>query len=211
MSADKNKMIQDHIPFIIKTVSDVTGRYVTLENDEMSIALLAFNEAIDKYDETKGAFLSFAKLVIRSRLLTYLQAEQTPHHTISLEVLKEAGVEIQSSWIEPMTKDTRGLKEDLSELKDQVTKFGFDFETLASEGPKHRDTRMKAIQLSKQISKNQMIILKLYEKLRLPIRLVCTQYQVTEKFVKGSKRFIITVVIILDKQLKTLLPWIEGR
>ena len=89
MSADKNKIIQDHIPFIIKTVSDLTGRYVTLDDDEMSIALLAFNEAIDKYDNTKGAFLAFARLVIRSRLLTYLQTEQVSHQILSLEVLKK--------------------------------------------------------------------------------------------------------------------------
>ena len=127
MSADKNKIIQDHIPFIIKTVSDLTGRYVTLDDDEMSIALLAFNEAIDKYDNTKGAFLAFARLVIRSRLLTYLQTEQVSHQILSLEVLKEAGIEVHSSWTNPMVKDNQRLKEDLAELKNQMVRFGFDF------------------------------------------------------------------------------------
>lgn len=63
--SDKNSFIKQHIPFIIKTVSQITGQYVTLNQNEMSIALLAFNEAIDKYEEERGGFLPFAKVVIR--------------------------------------------------------------------------------------------------------------------------------------------------
>ena len=74
--SDKNAFIKQHIPFIIKTVSQITGQYVTLNQDEMSIALLAFNEAIDKYEEERGEFLPFAKVVIRSRVLNYLEKEQ---------------------------------------------------------------------------------------------------------------------------------------
>lgn len=209
--ADKNKMIQAHIPFIIKTVSEVVGRYVTLENDEMSIALLAFNEAVDKYDETKGPFLAFAKLVIRSRILTYLQSNQKHQNMDSIEALHEAGIELSESCYQPMVKETHELKWELDLLKEQLLKFGFDLEILASECPKHRDTRRKAITLAEQINDDKSIVFKLYEKLRLPIKLICLQYEVTEKFVKGSKKFIITVVIIFDKQLKTLLPWLEGR
>ena len=74
--SDKNAFIKQHIPFIIKTVSQITGQYVTLNQDEMSIALLAFNEAIDKYEEEREEFLPFAKVVIRSRVLNYLEKEQ---------------------------------------------------------------------------------------------------------------------------------------
>lgn len=211
MRVDKNQMIQEHIPFIIKTVIEVAGRYVTLENDEMSIALLAFNEAIDKYDETRGPFLAFAKLVIRSRVLTYLQADQKNQKMISIEALHEAGIDLPESCYQPMVSDSRELQWELDLLKEQLLKFGFDLESLASECPKHRDTRLKAITLSEQINEDKSIVFKLYEKLRLPIRLISMQYQVTEKFVKGSKKFIITVVIIFDKQFKTLLTWIEGR
>ncbi len=42
-------------------------------DEELSIALMAFNEAIDGYDTSKGSFLSFAKLVINRRLIDYLR------------------------------------------------------------------------------------------------------------------------------------------
>lgn len=195
-------MIQAHIPFIIKTVSEVVGRYVTLENDEMSIA--AFNEAVDKYEETKGPFLTFAKLVIRYRVLTYLQGDQKHQNMVSIEVLHEAEIELQEFCYQPMVKNSQELKWEFDILKEQLLKFGFDLKVLVSECPKHRDICRKAITLAEQISDDKSIVFKLYDKLRLPIRLICLQYEVTEKFVKGSKKFIITVVVIFDRQLKTL-------
>jgi len=46
------------------------------QDDEASIGLLAFNEAIDKYSEDKGAkFLTFAEIVIKRRLTDYYRKE----------------------------------------------------------------------------------------------------------------------------------------
>lgn len=67
-----NHLIEHHMAFLIRTVSNFTGRYVSVENDdEFSIALSAFAEAVECYDEKRGQFLGFAKLVIESRLKNY--------------------------------------------------------------------------------------------------------------------------------------------
>ena len=66
---ERNKLIEDYIPFIIKTVSKQLNRYIETENsDEFSIGLIAFNEAIEKYNSDKGIFLKFAELVISNRI-----------------------------------------------------------------------------------------------------------------------------------------------
>ena len=68
-----DQLINQYMAFLIRTVSNFTGKYVSIENDdEFSIALIAFTEAVKKYDEDRGNFLGFAKLVIESRLKTYL-------------------------------------------------------------------------------------------------------------------------------------------
>ncbi len=46
------EFIEKHIPFIISCISKFTGRYVSIENDdEYSIGMMAFVEAIEKYKE----------------------------------------------------------------------------------------------------------------------------------------------------------------
>ncbi|MGL4338484.1 MAG: sigma factor [Turicibacter sp.] len=211
LGKNKNQMIKDHIPFIIKSVSEVTGRYVTLEHDEMSIGLLAFNEAMDKYDETKGAFLGFAKLVIRSRILNYLKGQTIAFKESSLDELNEAGIEFADEFCYQPNTSQSHLAHEIQMLKCEIEKFGFDLEVLANDCPKHQDTRKSAISLSKKVSQNTSIVMKLYEKLRLPIKLISVQYEKSEKFLKGNKKFIITTIIIFDKKYSSLLQWLEGR
>lgn len=89
-----DQLINQHMAFLIRTVSNFTGKYVSIENDdEFSIALIAFTEAVKKYDEDRGNFLGFAKLVIESRLKTYLGKKRMESSEVSLEAMQEEGID----------------------------------------------------------------------------------------------------------------------
>lgn len=212
LNVDKNttidELIDQHIPFIIKSISDVTGRYVSCENDEeLSVGMLGFNEAIERYDNEKGHFLSFAKLVISSRIKNYLKGENKHQHS-SLEELVDKGLEIKDEYVE-QEEDNSLLIEDINRLKSEISSFGFTLEDLVNEAPKQQATRTNAIYLSEQISKEEEFTSFMYLKKRLPIKKIVLRFQVTEKVIKRSKKFIISVVIIIDKNLSSLKNWIR--
>jgi len=203
-----NELIENHMPFIIKSISDVTGRYVSCENDEeLSVGLLGFHEAIERYDNEKGYFLSFAKLVISSRIKNYLKGENKHQHS-SLEDLLDKGLEIKDEYLEPK-EDNSILVEEITRLKTEINAFGFTLEDLANEAPKQQATRKNAISLSEEISKEEEFTSFMYVKKRLPIKRIVLKFSVTEKVVKRSKKFIISVVIIIDKNLSVLKNWIR--
>lgn len=203
-----NELIDNHMPFIIKSISDVTGRYVSCENDEeLSVGLLGFNEAIERYDNEKGHFLSFAKLVIGSRIKNYLKNENKHQHS-SLEELLDKGLEIKDEYLE-QKEDNSILVEEINRLKAEINSFGFTLEDLANEAPKQQATRNNAISLSEEISKEEEFTSFMYVKKRLPIKRIVLKFAVTEKVVKRSKKFIISVVIIIDKNLSILKNWIR--
>jgi RNA polymerase sigma factor (sigma-70 family) len=65
----KEKLIEDYIPFILSCAQKATGRYIDTANDEeFSVALEAFSEAIESFNIEKGTFLSFSNQVIKNRL-----------------------------------------------------------------------------------------------------------------------------------------------
>lgn len=212
LDADKgttaNELIENHIPFIIKSISDVTGRYVSCENDEeLSVGLLGFNEAIERYDNEKGHFLSYAKLVISSRIKNYLKGENKHQHS-SFEELVDKGFEIKDEYIE-QEEDNSLLVEEINKLKAEISSFGFSLEDLVSEAPKQQATRINAINLSEKISNEEEFTSFMYLKKRLPIKKIVLKFSVTEKVIKRSKKFIISVVIIIDKNLSALKNWIR--
>ena len=204
-----DKLIQDYMAFIVKTVSSITGRYVSVENDdELSIALIAFKEAIDKYEESRGSFSAFAKLVISSRVKNYLIKENKNNKVESIEALKEKGIDI-SEVAETVVEESDELSNEIGKLKEEIEAFGFTFEDLVDEAPKHEDTRRNAIELSEKVSKEKSLTSFMYEKRRLPIKQISVKFSVTEKVIKRSKKFIISVVSIIDKNFRNLRLWIK--
>lgn len=207
-SIDTDYLIEKHMPFIVKTISEVTGRYVSCENDEeISIGLLAFNEAIERFDDDKGHFISFAKLVISSRIKNYLKSENRHQHS-SFEELVDNGMDLRDEYIEK-EEENRELIDEITLFKEKISSFGFSLEELVEEAPKQQATRINAINLSKQISGEQDLTDFMYEKKRLPISKIVSRFDVTEKVVKRSKKFIISVVIIITENMTLLKNWIR--
>lgn len=204
-------LIQDYMPFIIKTISAVTHRYVSIENDEtFSIGLNAFYEASCKYDEAKGEFLPYAQLVIKSRLLTYLKNQHKAYLSESLDDTSATHIQaLVANLTTTPTEDASVLADEIHILNHLLADFKFDLSALTLEAPKHEKTRTQAIHISEKVSQDPPLVSWLYLKKRLPITQIALKYQVTQKVLKGSKKFIITVIIILDKNLRNLKLWIR--
>lgn len=204
-----NVLIQEYLPLIIKTVSGVSGKYVSVyRDDEFSIGLMAFKEAVDKYNEERGNFSSFAKIVITSRVKNYIAKESKHNDIDSIEALKEVGIDFADNCNIPL-ENSNELAIEISNLKAEINEFGFSFEDLVKESPKHKDTRNRAIIISEHINKNTTLKNHMYDKKRLPIKQITLIYSITEKTIKKSKKFIISVVIILDKKFRNLGLWIR--
>jgi len=203
----KNALIESYTPFIIGQIAKVTGRYVEIENDEMlSIGLMAFNEAISRYNPEKNpSFVGYAALVIGSRVKDQLKSKSYNEQWESLDSMME---EDPSNVPEVKSNTDENLVSEIQTWEQEIQKFGFDLEILVDESPKHKDTRQKAVDLSEKISNDDEITTIMFKKYRLPISRVVLKFKTTQKVVKGSKRFIIAVVIIFTKKLTSLESWV---
>ena len=208
-NTDINELIEEYIPFIIKTISKFTNRYVNIENDEeYSIGLLSFYEAVQKYNNDKGPFLPFAQLVITSRLKNYYNKENKHNVHISIDSMEEEGISIKEKLSNPI-EDKSELIYEMDQLKKEINMFGFSLDDLVDEAPKHADTRANALNLSQKVSEDKPLVDFMYTKKRLPIKQISLKYRVTQKVIKGSKKFIITGIIIFYKNFRNLKLWIK--
>ncbi len=199
-----NELVERNLPYIVRTISNVTGRYVSVEHDEeFVIALSAFAEAIQRYNSERGSFLSYSGLVIRSRLLNFLQEEKAAE-TVSLEALAELGYEPE----EPHAQQ-EDLHEEIQAYQLELEKFGLSLDAMVDYSPCHRNTRETAILVAEQASRDDKIVSDTYRKRKLPIRPVAQLCHVTEKIVKTSKHFILGTMLIFVLKLSSLIFWIK--
>ncbi len=150
-------LIGRHTRFILSCANKATGRYVTRSDDEWSVALIAFHEAVEAYDADKGDFLQFAALVIRRRLIDYLSREARTRGELSVDLSGgEVDLRGDDEELSPLMMETRrtiaeqsarrdretaGLRDEIEALTDVLKFYDISFPDLERRSPKARKTR----------------------------------------------------------------------
>lgn len=198
-----NQLIQDYNPFIINVISKLKNQYIQIENDESySIALMAFVEAIERYDMNQGPFLPYCKLVILSRVKNHIKKEKRYEHVSIDAMTAELAATVEED-------ESTNLREEILQFESELKKFGIDFNRLVVSSPKHMDTKETVSHIAQKIYEDPDIMNFIYEKRRLPISRVAEAYFVSVKTIKSYKHYIIALVIIYKENLKEIKEWIN--
>ena len=75
-----DQLVRAYLPFIRSETAKFIHR-IPQEgiDDELSIAMFAFHEAVMAYQKDRGSFVSFASLIIRNRLIDFQRRRRKTH------------------------------------------------------------------------------------------------------------------------------------
>ncbi len=193
--------LQDYMPLIIKTVSEVTGRYVELENSiELGVAMEKFITVQHHYDPMKGPFIPYVKKSIRNAVIDYLKSEQR-HSYYSVE-----DYEILQADSSDVCKAAQ-----LAMYEKELHKYKITFSKLALKAPVHQLTRERLVKLAKQLSTDKTVTSHVKEKKRLPITTISNNYDVSIKVVKSHKLYLLAILIAYMGEVDPVTQWIEEQ
>lgn len=199
----KDEFIKSYFPFIVNSTYKITGKYVNIENDEnLSIALEAFDEAIGKYNHDKGSFFNFAKIVIESRLIDFYR-KNSKIETVSenlIEQQQDNRSDIESKLI---------LKNEIKRFEGELYNYQISFDKLERLTPKHKDTKKTAIEVAKVVANDDLISYKMKKNKCLPRKEIMQKINVTDKQLKRSRDYIIAVAIVLNGDYDKILNFID--
>ncbi|MBE4909490.1 RNA polymerase sigma factor SigI [Bacillus luteolus] len=214
----QNKLIKKYKPFIAKTVSSVCKRYIDETDDEFSIGLIAFNEAIEKYSVDKGSsLLSFAELLIKRRVIDYIRKEARVK-TVTLVAANDNGEEnVQSKIESDLSIDDyekkiqqEHRKEEIIHFQKVLVEFGLTFSELVENSPKHADARQNAMLVAKTLVEEEGLIQVLFDKKQLPIKQLEAKVDVSRKTIERNRKYIIAMAIIMVGDYLYLKDYIKG-
>lgn len=197
--------LRDHEFFIKKTAGDVLGHSIDSSDDEWSVALQAFHEAVGAYREDKGAFISHARLVIRRRLIDHLRKEKRfdveravdPLHFDGYLEDEDSG--IGAAVLDKVTRrEEHALTDEIEGITKEMAPFGITFMDLTACSPRSRKTRQQAaIVLNFLLSRTDC-----QEVIRfhgtLPIAVILEETGVERKFLDKYRKYLITAMLILE-------------
>lgn len=201
----RNKFIERYKPFIAKYASYLSHRYLQYgENEELSIALLAFNESIERYNG-EGIFFEFAKTVIRSRLYDYFKSQEYKNSDYSFDEEKGnyyLNLTSQNYYQEELRQQY--LRSEIDELKFILEKYQIDIIDLYDSRPKHFISRKHIHSIIKEILKYDDIISEIIDYGKLPMKSILKICKTTEKRISPYRKYIISIVVVMSGQFELL-------
>ncbi len=199
-------LIKQHEFYILKCASKATHRYITKSDDEWSISLLAFSQAVDNYALEKGSFLSFAKLVIHRRLIDYSKSQVKYNSEVAVDPIvfdspPEEGedLSIRMAVAEKVSKQDRGdLKLEIEEANVRFSNYGFTFFELSECSPHAGKTKKACAKAINYMLNNPVLLNDLRNSKQLSLKIIEKSTKVHRKILERHRKYIIAAIEILS-------------
>jgi RNA polymerase sigma factor len=198
---NRNHFIDENKFFIYNAAYSVCKRPLSWENDdELSIALIAFNTACDNYENLRGDFYSYAKVLIRNALIDYFR-RSTKFDQVAFDYNDETVnyIDFKHSLHQYELQSENAMRaEEIKILSQELARYKLDFNTLTEASPSHSDTRKMLLNIAYMCSKNETILHYIKSKGKLPIKEIALYTTAKKKTIEKWRKYLLTLILILS-------------
>ena len=193
--------------------------------DELSIAMLAFYEAVLGYEKARGAFLPYAARAIRNRLVDHYRTEKRHGNAVSLHASSADGEERSLLDALPDTRDEIGdfearsaSRQEIREFGAQLGRFGITFSDVADSCPRQERTLAVCRRVLDYARANPMLLARVEESGKLPMGELVQGAGADKKTLERHRKYLVAILLaftngyeIIRGHLCQLAPAKEGR
>lgn len=201
----REQLISDHEIFIKKIASKNSTGYEDIYNrDEYSIAMMAFNEAIDGYKPGLRTFHSFAAEVIKRRIIDYHRSCKC-YREHNLYILDEEKIPLPDNV---SFTDKVHVKLEMEAYVKSLSRYNINFRDLIEETPKHADSRLLCIRIAKNIVGDPEMKNHFVKYGTIPLKMLLTNIKINKKTVERHRKYIIAICLVLLSDLDTMKEYV---
>jgi RNA polymerase sigma factor len=197
-------LIRQYMGFIrAETAKFIKRAPIDGQDEELSIAMLAFYEAILGYEQNRGAFLSYASRGIRNRMIDHYRKEKKHAKVISLhaplqdeddDISKLDRLEDPKNEIEASHRRA-AAREEIEEFERKLGEFGITFSEVADNCPRQERTLASCQRVLAAAKLHPEIFDILLESKKLPISSLAEKSGTDKKTLERHRKYLIAVLL----------------
>lgn len=198
---DRNTFIEENKAFIYNTAYNICKRKLSWENDdELSISLIAFNNACNSFKEEKGNFYSYAKVIIKNSLIDYFRkGKNAPLVMFANEDEELQYIDVKNSVEQYSVElENKSRTEEIKEFSKELELYKLDFSILVKSSPSHKDTRDSLLNIAFTCAGEETIVNTVKEKKMLPLKEIMLLTGSNRKLLEKWRRYILILILILS-------------
>ena len=199
-------LVRDYLPFIKAETAKFMGRPPRQgSDDELGIAMFAFHEAVLSYDRARGAFLSFASMNVRNRLVDFTRRERRHADVLSLDERHPDGGEgderalvetIASERDELEERQTReASRQEIAQFGAELESFGLTFLDVSENCPKQQRTLEACGRALAHARANPSLLERLLATKKLPISDLARGSGVEKKTLERHRTYLVALLL----------------
>lgn len=207
----RNDFISEYTEFILSSASKALGKFVRKDDDDFSVAILAFDEAITKFDNNKGEFFSFADLMIKNRLIDEYRKRNKNNIILFSELATENDegdtCEFEVVGNSDVVSDTAV---EIEVLKEEMKKYDISFFDLPKYTPKSYKTKAQVYDVLMFIKDSKLAKKSILFNKEIPAKLICESLSIKAKLLERHRKYIIAATIILSGDYPIISEYIHN-
>ena len=196
-------LIQQYLGFIRNEVARTVYRTENGGEDEESIAMLAFYEAVLSYQKSRGAFLAYAARAIRSRLIDHYRKERKHRKIISLDAPFQE--EENSGSLADTLSDHKDHAADqahreasqaeIREFGKVLETFGISFSDVADNCPRQKRTLAACIRVLEYAKTQPHLLDQLLHSKKLPASELAAGSGTDRKTMERHRKYLVAILL----------------
>lgn len=194
-----NTFIEKNKRFMMSCAYRAAGRFITESDDEWSVTMIAFSEAVKSYDIEKGDFNAFAALVIRRRLQDHFKAH--------VRYRQEVPLDPDDETIPAETPQT-AVRDEIEAMQQVLVAYGFSFFDLVKCSPKAGKTKAACAEAVRCLVAEEALAAKMRDTRTLPAAEIKKRVGVPQKILERHRKYIIAAAEILQGDFPLLAEYI---
>ena len=199
---EADKLRRKYLPFIKSETSKIVKRHISEGDDELSIAMIGFHEAIKSYEIKKGNFISYASTIIRNRLIDFFRLESKHINQLSLEEEMDDDSIALEDKLSVKDKDLArvdiniDLKKEIEEFSQLLSDYSLTLSDIVENTPKQKRTKDACQEVIKAMITNQKNMEELTKTSKLPITKLAKESKVSKKTIERHRKYIVAIALI---------------
>lgn len=191
-------LINEFKPFIASIARKKVGIYLEYGiDDELSVGLIAFKEAIDSFKEGRCRFLSFARMVISLRLIDHFRKQVKNIDNTTGNDLQEDLWDRQSIEMYQLENEEEDRKAEVVQYSSMLSEWNISLLELVKASPRSQELKKQYQMVAKMIAGNSYLLESLLQTKRLPIKEIEKEVPIHRKKLERGRIYIIAMVLAI--------------
>lgn len=191
-------LIKEFKPFIASIAQKKVGRYLEYGVDEeLSIGLMAFKEAIDSFKKDRCKFLSFARMVISLRLIDHFRKQVRNIDSTAGDDPQDDLWDRQSIELYQLENREEDMKAEVVQYSSILSEWSISLPELVKASPRKEELKKQYQKVARMIAGSEHLLKGLTQTKRLPIKEIEKEMPIHRKKLERGRIYIIAMVLAI--------------